>query len=405
MKKFRYLFLFAVALIFSQCEDALPQSPAQIKLRCQTPYSSIYGSVSLKASGDIYYNPCPTKSNFFYGIVDFSNATVILPSGGSPVSGTGTTNFIPRWTNGAAGVIGNTPFSWDGTTYSFKNTALTATWLMSFKPSVAGNGTFTVGNTAAGLAYLNLDELSQQFTATARGGVAMDSGMFATSIGDIVGVGNSTIWTLDDATQSVSVTTGTTFKANKINPLTAAGGAIGRTSLPFTSVFIGNAAENTTQLTGTFTGNRVATFPDATGTVQLVGAANTGTILTIQLANSVLANATGTIFTSPCTSLALAGTTEGNVSCPVTRSGTVRNLYVRTGGTAKVNTPTTVITMRKNGVNQTVLLTMTETVNTTTSDTTHSFTVAAGDLVTLSVSVAGAAAVSTSISGISFEID
>lgn len=155
------------------------------------------------------------------------------------------------------------------------------------------------------------------------------------------------------------------------------------------------------------TNGGTASMPSGqTGTVQLVGAANTGAILGIPINNTVLATATGTVYSSPGNDgTALSIATEGNVSFPVTRAGTIRNLFVRTGGTAKTNTPTTVITIRKNGVDTAVTLTMTQTVNTTTSDTAHSFTVVAGDLITVSFTTTGAAGISTSIAGVSFELD
>lgn len=131
--------------------------------------------------------------------------------------------------------------------------------------------------------------------------------------------------------------------------------------------------------------------------------ANSGAPLSVLVANTVLATATGTVYSSPGNdSAALSIGTEGNVSWACPRAGTIRNLYIRTGGTAKVNTPATVITVRKNGVDTTLTVTMTQTVNTTTSDTTHSFTVAAGDLITVSFSTTGVAGVSTSIAGVSF---
>lgn len=263
---------------------------------------------------------------------------------------------------------------------------------------------FGAGNSTT----IDVNDNTQAISLIAKGAINVNSGVGTTKIGDVNNVGGSTLLTVDDSSNSITANAdlfATTITSGQLTPNAAGSVAIGSTAIPFQNVFLGNAAGNSVQLVGTFTANRVATFPDATGTVQLIGAANTGTVMAVQFANSTLANATGTIFTSPCTSLALTGTTEGNVSCPVTRSGTVRNLFVRTGGTAKVNTPTTTITMRKNGSNQPVTLVMTDTINTTTSDTMHSFTVTQGDLITISISVAGAAAVSTSIAGITFEID
>lgn len=198
---------------------------------------------------------------------------------------------------------------------------------------------------------------------------------------------------------------GNGFDASNIVALTAGSGAIGSAAKPFQSVFVGSAANNSANITGTFAANRTVQIPDANGTVQLVGAANTGTILPVDMSNGVLSAATGTVYASPGTTAGLTNATESAVSFPVPRAGTIRNLYVRTGGTAKVNTPTTIITVRLNGVDTALTLTMTQTVTTTTSDTTHSFAVVAGDLITVSFVTTGAAGVSTSIAGVSFEVD
>lgn len=57
--------------------------------------------------------------------------------------------------------------------------------------------------------------------------------------------------------------------AGVFSPSTAGGFAVGTNALPFSSFFVGNAATNNIQLTGTATGVRTATFPDASGTVLL----------------------------------------------------------------------------------------------------------------------------------------
>lgn len=276
--------------------------------------------------------------------------------------------------------------------------------------------TLTKGNaTGDGVVDSGAVESAGTFTLTESVAINLNSGAGVTTIGDTGGAVNGTTLSVNDGAGTVSTSSSASFVANggiviaagnTLVPSSASGVALGSTALPLSTLIIGNAANNSSQLTGTFTGNRVATLPDATGTVQLVGAANTGAILAILVNNTVLAQATGTVYASPGNDgTALSIGTEGNVSFPITRAGTIRNLYVRTGGTAKVNTPATVITIRKNGVDTGVTLTMTQTVNTTTSDTTHSFTVVAGDLITVSFVTTGAAAVSTSIAGVSFEID
>lgn len=133
-------------------------------------------------------------------------------------------------------------------------------------------------------------------------------------------------------------------------------------------------------------------------------AANLGSALTCLSNDSTLATAAGTIYTSPGNDgTPLTITTESAVGWVVPRAGTITNLYVRTGSVAKVNTPATAIVVRKNGSDTALTVAaMTQTTATTSSDTTHSFTVAAGDVITVSLTTTGAAAVSTSIASISF---
>lgn len=129
-----------------------------------------------------------------------------------------------------------------------------------------------------------------------------------------------------------------------------------------------------------------------------------GSVLCCPVNNSVLATATGTVFTSPGNDgTPLSITSEGAVSFPVPRAGTLRNLRARTGSIAQVNTAATIITIRKNGADTVVTLTLTQTVNTTSSDLTHSVAFAAGDLLTVSLATTGLTATSTSIAAITFE--
>lgn len=72
---------------------------------------------------------------------------------------------------------------------------------------------------------------------------------------------------------------------------------------------------------------------------------------------------------------------------PVTYTQEIRNLYVKLG-TAPGGGETVVITLRKNGSNQTLSVTISGT-DTTGNDTTHTFTVAAGDELSIGVTTSG----------------
>lgn len=171
------------------------------------------------------------------------------------------------------------------------------------------------------------------------------------------------------------------------------------TGIPATNIADGSVSNTKFQYLNSLTSN-IQTQLDA------LAAAAKGAILACPVNNTVLATATGTVYTAPGNDgTPLTITAEGNVSFPLPRAGIIRNLFVRTGSTAKTNTPATVITIRKNGVDTTVTLTMTQTINTTTSDTAHNVSGAQGDLIAISLVTTGVAAISTSIAAISFQLD
>ena len=90
-----------------------------------------------------------------------------------------------------------------------------------------------------------------------------------TTTGNVTIGGNLTI--VGSLTGSLSIVnltlSGTLSTAGTITPSVAAGTTIGTAPLPFSSLFFGNAANNSAQITGTFSANRVVTFPDVSMTV------------------------------------------------------------------------------------------------------------------------------------------
>lgn len=204
-------------------------------------------------------------------------------------------------------------------------------------------------------------------------------------------------------------TISSTLHATTIVPLVAGDGDVGTATIPFLAVTIGSATNAATQITSNATSNQAVNYPDGSGVIALVGA-NAAQYLSVPVNNTVLATATGTVFASPGNDgAALSIATEGNVSWPIsvpTGGRVLKNLIIRTGNTAKVNTPTTVITVRIDGVDTTLTVTMTQTVNTTNFDLTHVVALSAGvHLITVSFTTTGVAGVSTSIAGVSFEVD
>ena len=83
-----------------------------------------------------------------------------------------------------------------------------------------------------------------------------------------------------------------------------------------------------------------------------------------------------------------ATATATELQITMTRPGTIRNLRVF-GITAGVTGETNTYTVRKNGVDTTVTTTLLNTATGAASDTTHSFTVVAGDLISISCTKTG----------------
>lgn len=125
------------------------------------------------------------------------------------------------------------------------------------------------------------------------------------------------------------------------------------------------------------------------------GTGNTGWIA---INNGVITFGVGTTTTAATAVFMGAGyittPTASEIQIPVTRPGTVRNLFLRIQA-AGTGTQTVTYTVRKNGVDQTLTVAVLNdaAAPTNASDTTHSFTVVAGDLLSISiVKAAGVAA-------------
>lgn len=128
---------------------------------------------------------------------------------------------------------------------------------------------------------------------------------------------------------------------------------------------------------------------DAQGVVTSDGAGNLSitnpTAMSSFCSGTATSTATLFLFEAGATTVACTDTTE-NLSIPAATAGTIRNLRVKSG-TAGFAAGSGVMTLRKNGVDTAV--TCTVGTGTTCSDTTHNFTVVAGDLISLKMVTVG----------------
>lgn len=258
MKRSIYTIALALIAVFSACSYSYAQSPTTIKQKCQTPYGSSYGKVQVASSGDINVNPCPTKSTTFTG-------TVILPQGGSPVSGTGTANHVTRWTG--TNTIGDTGLIWNGTAFSVQNTAGNATFQMQVFPSAIGAGSFAVG--ASSTSFFATDEGTATATVRGTSGMNLDAGtgtMFLTAANsDETAVSNYKL-------KRTITAAGTTGAQTISKPNGSVNLAAGATSIVITNTLVTTSSTliatlNTADTTCTFVKSAVPTANTITVTV------------------------------------------------------------------------------------------------------------------------------------------
>lgn len=117
----------------------------------------------------------------------------------------------------------------------------------------------------------------------------------------------------------------------------------------------------------------------------------------------------GPLYASPIVSVydsQQTGAAESDCAFVMPYDCTLRNLKVRTGSTAASGSPVTTVMVRKNEATTPLTLTVTETINTTSSDSTHSVAFSAGDRLTVSVeNGAGEFDSNAGIISISIEVD
>lgn len=121
------------------------------------------------------------------------------------------------------------------------------------------------------------------------------------------------IVTVDQNTGGIILNASGGTATTNLEPMAAAVSNIGTTAKPYVSLYLGNGAGNSVELEGTFTGNRVATLPDLTGTIALNFTATSASIG----GGALLAGACA--FTATTVTGATVG--MGSVSTPTTYPG------------------------------------------------------------------------------------
>jgi len=175
--------------------------------------------------------------------------------------------------------------------------------------------------------------------------ININTGTAGAGIFGSLGAGNDTYIGVNDSTLNISLNTNATTGAvsitggtlstavTDIRPKGSGGTTLGTALLPFGSLYVGNAATNNIQLTGTASAARTITLPDATGTVQLT--TTQGSILPSYLASTVTYNNNDTLAD---TALSVTVTSGGiyDIAVTVHSSSVVRALQVDFGGTATI---------------------------------------------------------------------
>lgn len=118
--------------------------------------------------------------------------------------------------------------------------------------------------------------------------------------------------------------------------------------------------------------------------------------------NNAISSSSGT-FVQPGYTTGIAGSSEAKYQVIATRGGKLRNLYVK-HGTAGTYASAVTYTVRINGVNTTLAASANGNSTTAGSDTTHSPTVVAGDLLSVIITAGGAISTPPSNIMVSFEL-
>lgn len=232
------------------------------------------------------------------------------------------------------------------------------------------------------------------------------SGVDATKIGTGV-VSNTEFGYLDGVTSAIqtqftgkqdALVSGTNIKTVNSNSLLGSGNvSVGTvTSVGGTGTVAGISLSGTVTGSGNLTlggtlavpiANITATgTPSATTFLRGDGSWSSASLVSTTIFSAQITVTQGANSTAywPITGANIPNATENLRVVPMPVSGTIKNLYIRIGA-AQSATGSLVFTVRKNSVNQALTVTFTNAdgSNVTKSDTTNSFSVVAGDLITI----------------------
>ena len=252
-------------------------------------------------------------------------------------------------------------------TTAFVNSAISAGTSTSFSGSLAGDVTGTQSATVVG--KINGTSLAGLSTGILKNTTTTGVPSIAVAA-DFPILNQNTSGTASNVTGIVAVANGGTGQSSSLN----AGG-----------VMYGSSA-TTMAVTAAGTGGQVLQSAGAAapvwvngGSMMLSGNSNNVAITTVNTSTSNYFPMTGTI--SSVSTIDVQGGTRTLMS----RAGTIRNLYVLLD-TKLLGNKNLTITVYKNGVIQTLAVSMNTPLSTSASDTIHSFTVAAGDEVGIVIS-------------------
>lgn len=165
-----------VAILLSIGGDA--QRPTRLYRRCSASITPAL--VEIQRDGDIDLVPCSGRNVLVNGSATSNTITF---------TGSSRTNFFPYFTTNTN--LGKSPFSWNATWYEFNNTALDATFLFKFTPSIAA-GLAVLGDPLE--SAISIDDAAETITAEVNGG--------------------NTQFMLDGGTNAISATAGGTISLN-----------------------------------------------------------------------------------------------------------------------------------------------------------------------------------------------